>query len=67
VFLCGCTHLRAAHEEQPMFARTPVVTLSSSVDALRLKLWDEERCCLVRFRARRVPSAAGAELAETAC
>ncbi len=45
--------LRAAHEEQPMFARTPVVTVRSSVDALRLKLWDEESGSLVRFPARR--------------
>jgi omega-6 fatty acid desaturase (delta-12 desaturase) len=41
--------LRAAHEEQPMFAHTPVVTLHSSIDALRLKLWDEDRGCLVRY------------------
>jgi acyl-lipid omega-6 desaturase (Delta-12 desaturase) len=45
--------LRAAHEEQPMFARTPVVTLRSSIDALRLKLWDEESGSLVRYSARR--------------
>ena len=45
-------HLRAAHEEQPMFARTPVVTIRSSIAALRLKLWDEERGCLVSFPAR---------------
>ena len=44
-------HLRAAHEEHSMFARTPVVTLRSSLTALRLKLWDEERGCLVRFPA----------------
>ena len=43
--------LRAAHEEQPMFARTPVVTPRSSLAALRLKLWDEERGCLVPFPA----------------
>ena len=43
--------LRAAHEEQPMFAATPVVTIRSSVDALRLKLWDEERGSLVRYPA----------------
>jgi acyl-lipid omega-6 desaturase (Delta-12 desaturase) len=42
-------HLRAAHEEQPLFADTPVVTIRGSIDALRLKLWDEERGCLVRF------------------
>ncbi len=44
--------LRAAHEQQPMFARTPVVTVRGSVAALRLKLWDEERECLVRFPYR---------------
>ena len=42
-------HLRAAHEEQPMFASTPVVTVRSSVEAFRLKLWDEERGRLVRI------------------
>src|SRR5262245_36033519 len=50
-------NLRAAHEQQPMFARTPVVTLRSSIKALRLKLWDEERGTLVpaprRGRRRR--------------
>jgi omega-6 fatty acid desaturase (delta-12 desaturase) len=46
-------NLRAAHEQQPIFARTPVVTIRSSIDALRLKLWDEERGCLVRCPARR--------------
>jgi acyl-lipid omega-6 desaturase (Delta-12 desaturase) len=34
--------LRAAHQEQPMFAATPVVTLRSSIATFRLKLWDEE-------------------------
>jgi omega-6 fatty acid desaturase (delta-12 desaturase) len=48
-------HLRAAHEEQPLFANTPVVTIGSSVNAFRLKLWDEERACLVRFPAMRAP------------
>jgi len=46
-------NLRRAHEEQPMFARTPVVTVASSAHALRLKLWDEERGCLVPFPRRR--------------
>lgn len=45
--------LRAAHEEQPIFAATPVVTVRGSIDALRLKLWDEERGALVRFPAAR--------------
>ena len=47
-------NLRAAHEEQPLFANTPVVTPCSSVAAFRLKLWDEERGCL-RLPARRLP------------
>ena len=42
--------LRAAHEEQPMFARTPVVRPRSSIAAFRLKLWDVERGALVPFR-----------------
>jgi omega-6 fatty acid desaturase (delta-12 desaturase) len=41
--------LRAAHEEQPMFARTPVVTPGNGVAALRLKLWDKELGRLVPF------------------
>jgi omega-6 fatty acid desaturase (delta-12 desaturase) len=53
-------NLRAAHEEQAVFARTPVVTVRSSIDALRLKLWDEDRGCLVRFPgSTRPPQAAG--------
>jgi omega-6 fatty acid desaturase (delta-12 desaturase) len=50
--------LRAAHEGQAIFARTPVVTLRGSLRALRLKLWDEEGGRLVRFRPRRAPSLA---------
>ncbi|HEX8102186.1 MAG TPA: fatty acid desaturase [Solirubrobacteraceae bacterium] len=57
--------LRAAHEQQPMFARTPVVTVRGSAGALRLKLWDEERGALVRFPPRpargRVPGGAVGE------
>jgi acyl-lipid omega-6 desaturase (Delta-12 desaturase) len=50
--------LRLAHEEQPMFARTPVVTVRNSFRALRLKLWDTERESLVRFPRRRSRSGA---------
>ncbi len=45
--------LRAAHEEQPMFARTPVITPGSSLATLRLKLWVEERGRLVPFPSGR--------------
>jgi omega-6 fatty acid desaturase (delta-12 desaturase) len=48
--------LRAAHEEHAMFARTPVVTIRGSVDALRLKLWDEASGALVRFPPLRAAS-----------
>jgi acyl-lipid omega-6 desaturase (Delta-12 desaturase) len=44
--------LRAAHESHPMFRRTPVVTLRSSVRTFRLKLWDTERESLIPFPGR---------------
>jgi omega-6 fatty acid desaturase (delta-12 desaturase) len=44
-------NLRTAHEQQPLFAQTPVVTIRSSVSAFRLKLWDEDRGRLVGFPA----------------
>jgi acyl-lipid omega-6 desaturase (Delta-12 desaturase) len=45
-------NLRAAHESHPMFRRTPVVTLRTSIESFRLKLWDTEGESLVPFRAR---------------
>jgi omega-6 fatty acid desaturase (delta-12 desaturase) len=48
-------NLRAAHESHPMFRRTPVVTLRSSIETFRLKLWDTESESLVPFPSR-VPS-----------
>jgi omega-6 fatty acid desaturase (delta-12 desaturase) len=56
--------LRAAHEEQAMFARTPVVTPRTSIPALRLKLWDEERGALVPFCAVRRSAGAAREVRE---
>jgi omega-6 fatty acid desaturase (delta-12 desaturase) len=50
--------LRAAHEAHPMFRRTPVVTLRSSIGTFRLKLWDTEGESLVPFPRRR-PNQAG--------
>ena len=52
--------LRAAHEEQPLFARTPTVTVRSGIAALRLKLWDEERGRLVPFPQRPMRAYRGA-------
>jgi acyl-lipid omega-6 desaturase (Delta-12 desaturase) len=44
--------LREAHESHPMFRRTPVVTVRSSIETFRLKLWDTESESLVRFPSR---------------
>jgi omega-6 fatty acid desaturase (delta-12 desaturase) len=45
-------NLRAAHEQNEMFATTPVVTIANSVEAFRLKLWDERAGRLAGFPAR---------------
>ena len=50
--------LRDAHESHPMFRRTPVFTIRSSIGTFRLKLWDTESESLVAF-PRRVRSAEG--------
>jgi omega-6 fatty acid desaturase (delta-12 desaturase) len=42
-------NLRAAHESHQMFRRTPVVTIRSSVENFRRKLWDEDGDALVPF------------------
>jgi omega-6 fatty acid desaturase (delta-12 desaturase) len=49
--------LRDAHESHPMFRRTPVFTIRSSIDCFRLKLWDTESESLVRFPASRARAA----------
>ncbi len=49
-------NLRAAHTSHPMFRRTPVVTLRSSIRTFRLKLWDTESESLVPFRGHRARS-----------
>ena len=41
--------LQECHDENPMFHRSPMVTLRSGMAALRLTLWDEERQRLVGF------------------
>jgi omega-6 fatty acid desaturase (delta-12 desaturase) len=48
--------LRASHESHPMFRRTPVVTLLSSIQTFRLKLWDTENESLVAFPRRHAKS-----------
>jgi len=49
-------NLRAAHEGHPMFERTPLVTIRSSIRTFRLKLWDTQAESLVRFPKRRASS-----------
>jgi omega-6 fatty acid desaturase (delta-12 desaturase) len=51
--------LRAAHDSHPMFRRTPVVTIRSSIETFRLKLWDTESQSLVPF-PHRAPNQVGA-------
>ena len=45
-------NLRAAHESHPMFRGTPVVTVRSSVECFRLKLWNTDSESLVPFPKR---------------
>jgi omega-6 fatty acid desaturase (delta-12 desaturase) len=42
--------LRAAFESSPLLQRAPRLTLRTSLECARLKLWDEERGCMVGFR-----------------
>jgi acyl-lipid omega-6 desaturase (Delta-12 desaturase) len=39
--------LRAAFESSPLLQRAPRLTLRASLECARLKLWDEERGCMV--------------------
>ncbi len=57
--------LRDAHESHPMFRRTPVVTIRSSIETFRLKLWDTESESLVPFPGRRARSRSRAPGPET--
>jgi omega-6 fatty acid desaturase (delta-12 desaturase) len=42
-------HLRAAFESSPLLQRAPRLTLRTSLGCARMKLWDEERGCMVGF------------------
>lgn len=42
--------LQECHDENPLFQKSPTVTLGSGMRALRLALWDEDRKRLVSFR-----------------
>jgi omega-6 fatty acid desaturase (delta-12 desaturase) len=45
-------HLRAALESSPLLQAAPRLTLWASFRCARMKLWDEERGCMVGFRER---------------
>ena len=44
-------HLERCHRAEPLFQTVRPVTLLSSLKALSFRLWDEQRRCLVSFRA----------------
>jgi omega-6 fatty acid desaturase (delta-12 desaturase) len=52
-------NLQRAHEENPIFADIPTLSLWDGLRAVRLKLWDEDRRRLVSFAEARAASAAG--------
>ncbi len=43
--------LEKCHKENPLFQNAPEITLLTSLKSLRYRLWDEENCQLVSFRA----------------
>jgi omega-6 fatty acid desaturase (delta-12 desaturase) len=50
-------NLRRAHEDNPVFARVPVLTIAQGLRAPRLKLWDEATGRLVTFAEARLSAA----------
>jgi omega-6 fatty acid desaturase (delta-12 desaturase) len=46
-------NLKRAHDENAVFHQVPTLGLGDGLRAVRLKLWDEERRCLVPFSAVR--------------
>ena len=48
---------KRAHDGNPVFHDVPMLSIGQGLRAVRLKLWDEERRCLVTFaQARAVPN-----------
>jgi omega-6 fatty acid desaturase (delta-12 desaturase) len=52
-------NLQRAHDENPIFADIPTLSLCDGLRAVRLKLWDEDRRRLVSFAEARAASSAG--------
>jgi omega-6 fatty acid desaturase (delta-12 desaturase) len=46
-------NLQRAHDENPIFAGVPILSLADGLRAVRLKLWDESSQRLVGFAAAR--------------
>jgi omega-6 fatty acid desaturase (delta-12 desaturase) len=55
-------NLQRAHDENPIFHGVPVLSLSEGLRAVRLKLYDQQRGCMVTFAQAREtsPSVSGA-------
>jgi acyl-lipid omega-6 desaturase (Delta-12 desaturase) len=51
-------NLQRAHDENPVFAQVPTLSLWDALRTVRLKLWDEDRRKLVTFAQARVAAAA---------
>jgi acyl-lipid omega-6 desaturase (Delta-12 desaturase) len=51
-------NLQRAHDENPVFAQVPTLSLWDALRTVRLKLWDEDRRKLVTFAQARVAPAA---------
>jgi omega-6 fatty acid desaturase (delta-12 desaturase) len=52
-------NLQRAHDENPIFADIPTLSLCDGLRAVRLKLWDEDRRRLVSFAEARAANSAG--------
>jgi omega-6 fatty acid desaturase (delta-12 desaturase) len=48
-------NLQRAHDDNPIFAGVPALSLWDGLRAVRLKLWDEDRGELVTFAQARLP------------
>jgi omega-6 fatty acid desaturase (delta-12 desaturase) len=53
--------LQSCHDANPLFHRSPVITLKTGMESLRLALWDEARGRMVSFREARLSGAIPAE------
>jgi omega-6 fatty acid desaturase (delta-12 desaturase) len=57
--------LQSCHDDNPLFRRSPIITLRSGMSALRLTLWDETSGRMVRFADVKSPSLAKEPLSDS--